>query len=50
MESKSEIGIDLERVGDKLEAGARAVANKTDDAYRDLRTEYHKEKTKEKLD
>jgi hypothetical protein len=29
---------------------AIAVANKADDSYRDLKTEYEKEKIKEKLD
>ena len=31
-------------IDDKLKAGAKAVANKVDDAYRDLKTEYQEEK------
>jgi hypothetical protein len=37
-------------VGDKIKAGAKAVANRVDDAGRDLEAEYRKEKVKEKLD
>jgi len=50
VDSKSEIGRDVERAAGKLEAGAKAVLNKADGAYQDLRTEYRKEKAKEKLD
>jgi ribosomal protein S21 len=31
-------------IDDKLKAGAKAVANKADNAYRDLKTDYQKEK------
>ena len=36
--------------GDKIKAGAKAVANKIKDPDRDLGTEYDKEKVKEKVD
>lgn len=35
---------------DKINAAAKAVANKVDDSYRDLKEEYRKEKVKAKLD
>jgi len=37
----------LDEAGDKLKAGAKAVANKIDDPDRDVDTEYKKEKLKE---
>jgi hypothetical protein len=39
----------LEEAGDKLKAGAKAVANKVGDNDKDLETEYNKEKLKEDL-
>jgi hypothetical protein len=50
VERKSEAERDLEDAADKVKAGAKAVANKADESYRDLKTEYEKEKIKEKLD
>lgn len=34
---------------EKLKAGTKAVVKKTDDAYRDLKTEYQKEKHQAKV-
>lgn len=45
---KSEAEKDLEDAGDKIKAGAKAVANKVDDPDKDVGTEYKKEKLKEK--
>ena len=39
----------LDEAGDKLKAGAKAVANKLDDTDKDTGTEYKKEKLKEDL-
>ncbi len=39
----------LDEAGDKLKAGAKAVANKLDDTDKDTGTEYRKEKLKEDL-
>jgi hypothetical protein len=50
VERKSKIERDLEDVGDKIKPGAMVVANKVDDAGRDLEAKYRKEKVKEKLD
>ena len=50
VDRKSEAERDLEDTGDKIKAGAKAVANKLDDSDKDLDTEYRKEKLKEKLD
>ena len=36
-------------IDEKLKAGAKAVVNKADDAYRDLKTEYQKEKYETKV-
>jgi len=47
---KGEAEKDLEDVADKVQAGAKAVANKAKDVGRDLDWEYKKEKLKEKLD
>ncbi|WP_458721364.1 hypothetical protein [Candidatus Nitrosocosmicus sp. R] len=40
----------LDETGDKLEAGAKAVANKLGDTDKDMGTEYKKEKLKEDLE
>lgn len=45
---KSEAEKDLEDAGDKIKAGAKAVAKKVDDPDKDVGTEYNKEKLKEK--
>jgi len=37
----------LDEAGDKIKAGAKAMANKIDDPGRDMSTEYNKEKLKE---
>jgi ribose 1,5-bisphosphokinase PhnN len=37
-------------IDEKLKAGAKAVVNKAEDAYQDLRTEYRKQRIKENLD
>ena len=50
VDRKTEAERDLEDASDKVQAGAKAVANKISDPDRDLLTEYHKEKLKEKLD
>jgi hypothetical protein len=47
---RSETERDLEDVGDKIKAGAKAVGNKIKDPDKDLGTEYDKEKFKEKVD
>jgi hypothetical protein len=47
---KSEAGGNLEDTSDKVQGGAKAVANKAKDPDRNLDTEYQKEKVKEKLD
>lgn len=48
--TKSDIEKNLENAGDKIEAGAKAVANKIKDPDRDLGAEYNKEKLKEKVE
>lgn len=50
VDRKSEAERDLEDASDKVQAAAKAVANKVADPDRDLETEYRKEKLKEKLD
>jgi hypothetical protein len=50
VDRKSKTERDLENVVDKIKAGARALANKVDDAGRELDAEYRKKKVKEKLD
>lgn len=50
IENKSGAESDVENAGDKVKAGAKAVANKIKDPNRDLRTEYDKEKIKEELE
>ena len=47
---KTEAERDLEDASDKVQAAAKAVANKVADPDRNLETEYRKEKLKEKLD
>ena len=46
----NEAGEELEDAGDKVKAGAKAVANKVEDPDKDLDSEYQKEKTEEKMD
>jgi hypothetical protein len=48
-DTKSDTEEGLENAGDKIKAGAKAVANKIKDSDRDLGTEYDKEKVKEKV-
>jgi hypothetical protein len=50
IENKSDAEWHVEDAGDKLKAGAKAVANKIKNPDRDLGTEYDKEKIKEELD
>lgn len=50
VDTKSDTERDVEDAGDKIKAGAKAVANKIKDPDRDLGTEYNKEKIKEKVD
>jgi hypothetical protein len=50
IENKSDAERDVEDAGDKLKAGAKAVASKIKNPDRDLGTEYDKEKIKEELD
>ena len=41
---------ELEDAGDKVKAGAKAIANKVIDPEKDLESEYQKEKLEEKID
>lgn len=50
VDRKSDLETDIGDAADKAKAAAKAVANKADDAYRDLKIEYEKEKIKQKLD
>ena len=50
VDRKSEAERDLEDAADKVQAGAKAAANKVSNPDRDLETEYRKEKIREKLD
>jgi hypothetical protein len=50
VDRKGEAERNLEDASDKVQAAAKAVANKVEDPHRDLGTEYRKEKLKEKLD
>ena len=50
VDRKTEAERDLEVASDKVQAAAKAVANKVTDPDRDLEIEYRKEKLKEKLD
>ncbi|MEW6604232.1 MAG: hypothetical protein AB1351_06035 [Thermoproteota archaeon] len=46
----SDIEKDVENAGDKMKAGAKAAGEKVKDAGKEMKTEYNKEKVKEKLD
>jgi len=46
----SNSNLSMTDIDDKLKAGAKAVLNKADDAYRDLKTEYQKEKYEARVD
>lgn len=50
VDRKGEAERKLEEASDKVQAGAKAVANKVKDPDRDLEMEYNKEKLKEKFD
>ena len=50
VDRKGDVERTLEDASDKIQAGTKAVANKVEDPDRDLKTEYQKEKLKEKLD
>ena len=50
MKKLSKMKEELEDAGDKVKAGAKAVANKIADPDKDLDSEYHKEKIEEKMD
>lgn len=49
-EALDDAGEELENAGDKVKAGAKAVANKIADPDKDLDSEYQKEKIVEKMD
>lgn len=44
---KEKIKDDIDEVGDKIKAGAKATKNKLEDTDRDIDLEYRKEKLKE---
>lgn len=50
VDRKGEAERDLEDASDKVQAGAKAVANKVKDPDKDLDIEYQKEKIKKKFD
>ena len=50
IKKKGDVERKLENASDKVQAGAKAVANKVKDPHKDLDTEYAKEKIKEKFD
>ncbi len=50
VDTKGDTQRDLEAAGDKIKAGAKAVASKIKNTNRDLGTEYEKEKIKENVD
>ena len=50
IDTKGDTQKDLEGAGDKIKAGAKAVASKIKNTNRDLGTEYEKEKIKENVD
>ena len=50
VEYKGDAERTLEDASDKVQAAAKAVANKVEEPNRDLEMEYNKEKLKEKLD
>ena len=47
--TKSEAERDMEDVGDKMKAGAKAMGAKMEDPDRDLSAQYEKKKAEEKL-
>ena len=49
VDRKSEAERDLEDVGDKMKAGAKAVGAKVEDPDRDLGAQYEKKKAEENL-
>lgn len=50
VDTKGDIQRDLETAGEKIKAGAKAVASKIKNTNRDLGTEYEKEKIKENVE
>ncbi|MFY3742130.1 MAG: hypothetical protein HMLIMOIP_002594 [Candidatus Nitrosomirales archaeon] len=50
IERKSELQKDAESATNMVGAGAKALFNKLDDSYTDLKVGYQKEKDKQKLD
>jgi hypothetical protein len=49
-DAKTDTEEELEDVGDKVKAGAKAFGKKVADPDKDLESEYQKEKIKEKMD
>jgi hypothetical protein len=49
VDTKSEAERDLEDVGDKMKAGAKAMGTKMEDPDRDLGAQYEKKKAEEKI-
>jgi hypothetical protein len=49
VDTKSEVGRDLEDTGDKIKAGAKAMGAKLEDPDRDVGAQYEKKKAEEKL-
>lgn len=50
VERKGQLQKDAESAAEKVGAGAKALFNKLDDSYTDLKVGYEKEKHKQKLD
>ena len=50
VDNKGDTQEELETAGEKIKAGAKAVASKIKNTNRDLGTEYEKEKIKENVD
>lgn len=50
VDTKGDTQRDLETAGEKIKAGAKAVASKIKNTNRDLGTEYEKEKIKENVE
>ncbi len=50
VDTKDDTQRDLETAGEKIRAGAKAVASKVKNTNRDLGTEYEKEKIKENVE
>jgi hypothetical protein len=50
VDTKGDSQRDLETAGEKIKAGAKAVASKIKNTNRDLGTEYEKEKIKENVE